>query len=529
MKRWIGSVALLTVSGAVMAQAPFNLMRPFDGERIKEKIQIRFPASSIPASGYVGIFLDGKLIDATRPGFVQPKNKAGKNVGRGYFEYVLDVKGRGISDTKPGETTTLEAVLFAEAGDQPRRVDSSSVKITIDRKAGIKLPAGGARLRYNFTPGEELIYRIEQRSVLSAITESQNKLGGKAAEFPQEGETIRMLYAVQSVEPVVIKGQTFVQSLLRMQPLPNRGKDYADLTTTGSSEAKRYYDYEMAPIYMKVSDTGIQKWGSIPPYITFEGTTGEANRLDLYGSFPLPTLPEKRVRPGDSWSSSFQTGFLDLEKLNDVTSVVRTIPARGEFLGLEWERNRPCVKFRNVIEVADNSLEASKLAKAGAGFKNDFKVSVNETVWFDLDSKRVTKVVREETVDVKAAGADLAGFGFGGGIGGGSAAPGAGAAPGGFVPGGRGPGGPGGPPAGFGPASRPGGFGGAAGGGSDKSFTPDIQLRQEIPGNTKLGRFGGPSGGPAAGAGFGGRQGAPVAAEASFIRIRSLRIFTLER
>jgi hypothetical protein len=507
MKRWIGSLALASVAGLAAAQAPFTIVRPADGSRVREKVRVLIPKGSIPSTGYVGFFLGGKFLEATKPPL---KGK--------FFEYVLDTKGRGIADTEPGEPLKLEAVLYVDYNDQPRIIDRSSVDIAVANKSSIPVPSAGIKLRYGFGNGEESVYTIQQRQTISAITEDQNKLGGKAAELPIESETIRMLYAVDN-----LYGNG--DALLRMQPLPIKGKDYADLTMEGESAAKRYFGYEMAPIYMRIRPTGEQVWGSIPLYVGLEGTSGESNRLDLFGSFPLPWLPTKAVRPGDAWQSRFQDGEIDLEKLNDSTSVVRTFPARGEFLGVEWESGHPCAKIKNTIDAAQSSLESRKLVKQGAAFTKDKKVSVEETIWFALDTRKVLKVIRDETLEVKGTNSQ---FGFGNPFSGGGAG---GGAP-------RGPGGPGG----FG---GPGGGGGRAGKGGDDVINSGISgdIRQR-PGRGGPGGFGGPGGpggfggpppgfggpsGPGQGGPGFGRGGGPSVEQNSFVRIRIQQIFTLEK
>jgi hypothetical protein len=499
MKRWIGSVALVSVAGAAIAQAPFTIVRPADNSRVREKVRVLIPKGSIPSSGYVGFFLGGKFLEATKPAL---KGK--------YHEYVLDTKGRGLPDTEPGKPLKLEAVLYVDYGEQPRIVDRSSVDINIANKSSIRVPNSGIRLRYGFQPGQELVYQLQQRQVTSAITEQQNRLGGRAAELPVEGEKIRMLYAVDNVYP---DGD----ALLRMQPLPTKGKDYADLTVAGESAPKRYYNYEMAPLYMRVSGTGQQEWGSIPAYIPMEGSSGGGNRLDLFASFPLPWLPTKAVRPGDAWQSRFQEGAIDLSKMNEVSSIVRTYPARGEFVGVEWESGHPCAKIKNTISSAQNSLESKKLAGQGADFAADRKVSISETIWFALDTRKVIKIIRDQTIDMKGSSTS---FGFGPGAGGPGGYPGA---PGGSRPGMGGPGGP------------------ASGGDDDKRLTPPVRGRQ-MPPNFPGGRPpgmppgvggpggypGGPGGFPGGPGGLGGRSGAPAANQQSFVRIRIQRIFTLE-
>jgi hypothetical protein len=514
----------MIVGGAAFAQAPFTIVYPPDGTKVREKLNVRFPNNSMPPNSYVGIFLNGKLIEAAKPTYVVPKNAKGKPAGRPYYQYVLDVKGRGIADTK-GEPIELKAVLFTEVNDEPRIVDQSSVRITVDKSAGITVPNNGLLLRYGFKPGTEISYKVQERAAISQITESQAKLGGKPAELPIEGRSLRMLYAFDNV----VSTPNGLQYIVRMQALSEKGKNYADLQVASDNEVKRYMDYEMAPIYMQMTGTGLQVWGSIPPYISFEGTTGEGSRLDLFASLPLPTLPEKRVRPGDSWQARFQDGVIDLEKLYDVTSVVRTTPGRGEFVGVEWERGRRCAVIRNIIEVGTASLESRGLARAGV--QEDERRSLNETIWFDLDRKVIVKIIREQTIDTTQDIGRVTGFGSGGASG--SAGPSAGG-PGVGAPG------AGGPPPGFG------GPGGGGQGDDNKAITPgslsDI-LRQIRPGGggrggrgggqTGPGGFGqgGFPGAPGAPGGFGGGQGRIGQLNAQdkiLTRVRLQRIFTLE-
>ncbi|RYG35701.1 hypothetical protein EON81_11920 [bacterium] len=506
MKRWIGTLTLAAAAAAAVAQAPFTLVRPLDGATVKEKVRILIPKGSVPSNGYVGFFLNGTLLEATKPPL---KGK--------FYEYILDTKGRGIDDTEPGKPAKLEAVLYADSDDQPRIVDRSSVDINIFNRTRIpvKVPNSGISLRYGWKSGSENVYTIEQKTVVSSITEDQNRLGGRAAEFPEDGDKLRYLYAVDNVYG---NGD----ALLRMQPLPLKNKDYAIVTLGGNDTSERRYGSEMAPIYMRVNNVGSQLWGSVPPYIPSETSVAPGSQFDLVGSFPLPSLPTKSVRPGDAWQTRFQLGALDPSRFYEQTSVVRTFPARGEFVGLEWEMGHPCAKIRNSIAIGQNSIEAAKLKKAGSQFTSDVKVSMEETVWFALDNRKVLKIVRETTQEVKAdAGQIGMMFGFAGASGqnGSSSGPGAAAGPSGAPRGAGGPRGVGTP--------------GAAGKGSD--FMGPLDLRQRPgsrPGGFPAGApgQGGPQGGPSGYPGAGGRGGSgPTVNQQAFLRIKSLLIFTLER
>jgi len=331
------------MTAAVMAQAPFTIVRPADGSRVREKVHVLIPKGSIPSGGYVGVFLNNKLIEAVVP----PLN--GK-----YYEYVLDTKGRGIPDTPAGQTDKLELILYADRDEKSRIVDRSSVDVRIGNHTSIPVPNKGLTLRYRFVPGTDMVYDLTQFVRVQPMSEQDNENGGKAATFESEGERIRLLYSVTN-------SYGNGDGLLRLQAIPMKGKDYADLTPSSETEQKRYYDIDMAPLYMRVTSTGHEVFGALPAYVPFESPTGSANTGGLFAAFPLPTLPTKAVRPGDSWQSRFQNGALNLENWTDMKSVVKKLPARGEFVDVEWERGHPCAKIRNVIEEGTMSEEDKKL------------------------------------------------------------------------------------------------------------------------------------------------------------------------
>src|SRR5476649_542729 len=92
MKRWIGSLMLAGLTSVVLAQAPFTIVRPADGAKVRETVHVLIPKGSIPPGGYVGIFLGGKFLEATVPPL---KGK--------YYDYALDTKKLGLPDTEPGK------------------------------------------------------------------------------------------------------------------------------------------------------------------------------------------------------------------------------------------------------------------------------------------------------------------------------------------------------------------------------------------------------------------------------------------
>lgn len=480
----------MSVTGFALAQSAFTIVRPFDGAKVREKVRILMPKNSIPPAGYVGVFLNNKFIEA-----VEPKLDAKGD----YYEYVLDTKGRGIADG----SMKLELKLYVDYSTQPRIVDTTSVDVTVANKGNIVIPDEGLALRYQFRTGTEHVYDVQTKTIINAINEGQNKDGAKAAQVEIDGIRVTLLYAIDNAYP---NGE----GLMRMQVVPDKGinkKEYAFLQVSGDTAPKRYYSKDMSPVYMRLTSTGREVFGAVPDYYGIEGTTGPGARELLLATFPLPVLPSKKVKVGDSWQTQWLVGDIDPNKRPDIKNVTKPGLARGEFVGVEWEMGHPCAKIKNSIEAgigANNSGVNGKLS--------DLKVSGEQTFWFALDTRQIVKIFTDETVERKVA----ASGGFGG--------PGAG--------------GPGGAPAGSGGPGR-GGRGGQGKGPDDFSMGPGdfkdlsdpLSLNLQRRGGGGKPSFGGP---PAAGGpgGFGapggpGGFGAPAAPQYVYIRERNQRTFTL--
>lgn len=489
MKRALSSVIFAGVTILALGQGSFTIVRPFDGSKVREMVKVYFPKNSVPeGSGYIGIFIDGEFLEA-----IAPRLSADKK----YFEYTLDTKALADGSHK------LEAKLYVDYSNQPRIVDTSSVEITVANKSSIPVPEDGFKLRYKFVPGAERIYRLQERTIENVISEAdQKKQGSRPFQIQQDGETLKMLYACDNAYG---NGD----GLIRMQVVPDKGikgREFSYVTTSEATTPARFYPENMSAVYMRISSTGREVFGAVPEYFGLEGNAGQGVRLGLYATFPLPTLPTKGVKPGDTWQSNFQDGSLDMQHLFTLNSVVDKIPTRGEFLGVEWEMGHPCAKIRNTISEGSAAPKLDKKDR-GLGDKiSDRKITLEETIWFALDTGVVVKFFRDETFEGKGdlglanggsggsggsgpAPAGLSGAGGGnGGKGGGGKAPGdfqaggkvgnnfQGGPPPGAVPGGRGPAGfspPGAPPQGN--RGGPPGFNGQGGG----STTAFIRIRKQ--------------------------------------------------
>jgi hypothetical protein len=288
----------------------------------------------------------------------------------------------------------------------------------------------------------------------------------------------------------------------------------------GETEAKKFYDYQMHPLYMRMTDVGREVWGSAPVYFPLEGTSGDPARTDLYTMIPLPVLPTKNMFPGDSWQAQQVFGRLNMDALREQEKLTVALQSRGTFLGVEWERGIPCAKFN--IEVDAGPREIVNAADVNNQPGEATRVSMQAVVWFALDRGIVVRsessLLQESLVTVGTAAGGAAGGGTGatGGPDGGKQLPG------GFGPTGSGGGGASRPPGGF------------------FEFNPFVDDHGQVNFFRQRGTRGGIGGGPMGGSGntqggtqgpgLGGREGGGSGGgQKVILRIRETRIFELER
>lgn len=371
MKRWIGFVLALSVAAFSAAQAPFTLLRPADGAKVREGIRIVFPKGSVPDGGYVGIFLNGKFIEAMVP-----------QMGAQNLEYILDTKKLKVADGP----TTIEAVLYVDFNERPRKVATSSVQVTVANQPNIPIPPDGFNLRYAFGTGKKWVYHMQNNVITTQITEDKIAKGGRPAVVQTDSESVRLLYSIDNT-------YSGGDALVRMQALPDKGKNSVFLTTPQVPQGRVYWAREMHPVYMRVRSTGLEVFGSVPQYFTMGGSAAPTVQTDLYAVFPLPTLPSKKVSVGDTWQSRFQVGFLNLDNVHGMNNVTEKIPARGEFMGIEWEQGHPCAKIKHSFAVGKDGLANSKLNA----------IAIDETIWFALDKSVVVKIDRSQTFETKVS------------------------------------------------------------------------------------------------------------------------------
>ena len=389
IKRSMLFVAAVLMTASSFAQGSFTVKRPLSGATVRETVPIRIPLDAIPQTGFVGVWVNGVFLEAVAP-------IAGVNVFGNDFVYKLDTKARKIRDGK----MDIELVLYADAGRSNRVLNKTSLSLTLDNFSSIRIPANGLKLRYSLKPNMEYTYRLNIKQSLSLASDTDIRLN-RENPLQTSGETLRYKIAVVSQD----WAKDLKVGTLLLQPLTEKGKDYSWLTLSGQTERKKYYDYMMHPIYMRVDDMGREKWGGAPFYLPFEGSAGDVNRLDLFGVFPLPILPARGLKmSAPTFAGTVQSGILDLEKLREQRRFTQTSPAKGVFEGVEWERGLRCAKIRNSISV---------------GTKSTGMQDYEERYWFALDLGMVIRLDRTTTRIIEQRATQQAGGGAGAGGGGG--------------------------------------------------------------------------------------------------------------
>ncbi len=389
---------------AVLSAQTFTIRRPANGAKVRETVAIRIPNKSIPDAGYIGVYVNGKFLEAVLP-----------PVEGDDYVYRLDTKARGIADGP----TTIEVVLFQDQAERPRIINRSSITVTVDNHTGIQLPEDGVRLRYKFTPGKEIVYQVQERTTLSYVSQALAQIGARGREVPLDIERFRLMYAIDNAYNTA-SGR---EGLIRIQPLPDKGKDYAIITTDGATEAKRYFSHEMHPVYMRITDTGREVFSQAPNYWPMEGTSGDSYRSDLYAFMALPILPASAVLPGDPFPAATPVSAIPLDKKNEVDDYFTAIDARGTFEGVEWQSGIPCAKLRTIVAQGAEDLKGMENVNQIEGETQ--RVSMEQVIWFALDRGLV---VRSELIQSQEALVTIGG-GTGGGSGTGGAPTAAGGAP----------------------------------------------------------------------------------------------------
>jgi len=518
MKRLAGILIAVALVSAGLAQGTFTIRRPLDGSTVRENVKIRIPRSGISDRQYIGVTVNGRFIEAAIP------EQEGDD-----WVYTLDTKAMDV----PDGACTIELVLYQDNGDQGSVVvDRTSVDVTVDNFTSIGADPEGVRLRYRFPVGSELIYFTQLNAeieTLSAAAAANNQRGNKRV-LP--GERVRFAYSIMNS----YAGQAGREGLMSIQPRPEPGRDTVSLTITGETQARVYRAAELAPWYMRITDTGREVFSDIPDKFGVDGGSFSFEPMNLYGFFPWPVLPFSPVQANETFAGAFLQSTVDLQDKDKTDRFFATIPVQGRIERFEWYRGIPTAKI--VYRLNQNNALAMAFQQASGPQAQGEQLDLTTTVYFDINRGRIvdmeTRYTQTMRINTNPAG---------GGAGGGAGAPNGGRV--------QGAGGAGGPAAGRGGGSAavqesitplPGSFDFTVPDGSRLVFDPQFDTsgnvtgfwRQTMPeddgprggGSGEAGARGGGGGGPAFGGG--GNRGGTARSAQQVIRISRIIKMTLQ-
>lgn len=369
------AIGLWMIFGVAWAQAPFTIVRPLDGARVRETVQVRFPIGSVPPGGFIGVSIDGKFVEAVAPSALRSDSE------KKHYIYEWDTKGRNVSDG----THTIELALYSGTeGGNPRVLARSSVRVIVAN--GIPSPARGIRLQYRWLPtGKTVRYNV----TYTAKESTEIQYSGLTPE-----ETI--------LEEVRFKGDLIVLDWRNnlgliswiVTPPVVRGAQGQYTVLTGKN---------FAPVYQEVEPSGRILYQS--------ARFGEQIQSDLYYYWvgDLAIIPPKPLKPGDRWP-----GMLVLThplRTGDISQVAEVqVPTAARLERFEWERGYKCAKI--VYEFTGNlpgelNLGAIRLEKP--------KIKFRRETFFAYD---IGQIVRQRTtieIEVTQREQSLASGGFAGG------------------------------------------------------------------------------------------------------------------
>jgi len=421
MKRLTGTLIVLGLAALTFAQGTFTIRSPRNNERVRETVLVRIPQGSIPEGGYLGIVLNDKFVEAVIP----------ETDGADYI-YRLDTIARRIQDGP----LKIEVVLYRDggAGVTPTILNRSSVNVVVDNTTSLTSVYSERLLRYGFRRNAEDIYKLKLGTRTSIMSQAQAALnaqrggGDRSLQLSEGYEAVRLVYATHNV----LRADGHYEAVMSVQPRPEPGRAYAWLTVSGATEPKKYYDYEMAPWYMRVTDTGREVFSGMPFYVPMEGTGASQSLLDLYAFFPLPLLPSEPMAPGDRWQTAILQRGGPIEEFDKEEKGFVNTPANAQLVEYVYFRGYKCAHIRAEAGRTDQRvgqlLSGQNAEAAGPGTTESLILDF----YLDLESGRLISQTRRYITMFEISNNPSGGAGGGGNRpGGGPPPPGVGSAGGG--------------------------------------------------------------------------------------------------
>ncbi|MBX3095799.1 MAG: hypothetical protein KF812_02955 [Fimbriimonadaceae bacterium] len=407
MKRLTGTLIVMALAALTLAQGTFTIRSPRNNETVRETVTVRVPQGSIPEGGYLGIVINGKFMEAVIP----------EADGTDYI-YRLDT----VANRIPDGPLTIEIVLYREASAEaaPVVLNRSSVRVNVDNTTSLTNVYSERLLRYGFRKNSEDIYKMKLGSRTSTISQAQAALNAqrgntadRSIQLSEGYESVRLVYATHNV----LRTANGYEAVISVQPRPEPGRSYAWLTVTGDSEPKKYYDHEMAPWYMRMTDTGREVFSGMPFYLPMQGTGASFSFLNLYAFLPLPVLPSEPQAPGDQWQTAILQSARSIEEFGKEESGFAPIPAQATLKEYVYYRGYKCAHI--VAEAGQTNARVGQLL-TGQGAEADGPTQSFQAIldfYLDLESGRMISQTRRYITQVEITNQPAGGAGGGQGSG----------------------------------------------------------------------------------------------------------------
>jgi len=490
--------APMLAPAAPAAEKPLEIQQPKDGATVREKVKIVVPRASIPAEGFVSVYIDRRFIAAVAPLSAEEIEEK-KMKPDAPLTYVWDTQAPppasdstlAVSEKIPQDGPhIIEIVSHRSDGSEAER---ARVQVEL-RNQVVVAPTQPARLWYGGKVGEQYVLEHEVDLQLNAGEAGTSRSGRAQAVAPgpsklSHKETARYLVSMEDVENA---GTVGFWRERRESPL-----------TVVTNELKQSVRVEDSSRYYGLRRNGDVR---VPKVMERERREPILNPL---------TLPGRLHQVKDAFNTDLR---INLGAYIPGALKVSNLQAKVE--GVEWQRGERCVRIRLTYNAGTEKLDINSLRIR----QGDFSITQGaSTIWFSETTNRVIRAEHEVTGNLTVDVAQLSGgsSGYPGGLGG-EAAPGDTGTSGGYSPYGM-PGGgssyspygmPGGssgmPPYGSSAGSMygaPPGYSGGAPGGS--SYPPGYGSSAGAPPGTS-GYSGGSGGYPGGSSGYpGGSSGYP--------------------
>lgn len=335
------ALALLLPGVSDAQRVPFTILSPTDGATVRGKVRVRVNSAAIPADGYIAVFVNNRFISAVHPSKegvgarvaylgdpMQPVDE--QDMQRDRFTIVWDSEEPLEEGGKPlpDGAITFRLALY---GQDPMPIGESEVRLKLDNESSpdsADQQTIGRLLRYQFRPGQPLRYIVYETDLQTPGTQRLDNETNQPTGAPEFRETETVQTATRRAKHLLIPEGTRMDGSKLLWVVRQRTLQL------------REQIQENTPSFIDLE--------GFLPVTAFYTTLGEG-LVDLkaiendpirYRLIQLPVLPERAVRPGDVWYTTFV--------LFPGVPVVR---AKNEFVRYEWENNIRTVRVKQTFEL----------------------------------------------------------------------------------------------------------------------------------------------------------------------------------